>query len=128
VVLTAFAAVSMGLLISAFVRNQDQATSFIPLLLIPQLFFGGSIVATAEMSAPMREATKVVVTQWSYAGLGGAIDMNGRIASDPKYGKVARFDHDYFTLSRGTTYLILGAFVLVTFLATAWVLKRRARA
>jgi ABC-type multidrug transport system ATPase subunit/ABC-type multidrug transport system permease subunit len=128
VVLTAFAAVSMGLLISAFVRNQDQATSFIPLLLIPQLFFGGSIVATAEMSAPMREATKVVVTQWSYAGLGAAIDMNGRIASDPKYGKVARFDHAYFTLSRGATYLILAGFILVTFMATAWVLKRRARA
>jgi ABC-type multidrug transport system ATPase subunit/ABC-type multidrug transport system permease subunit len=128
VVLTAFAAVSMGLLISAVVRNHDQATSFIPLLLIPQLFFGGSIVATAEMSTPMREATKVVITQWSYAGLGSAIDMNGRIASDPKYGQVSRFGHDYFTLSRGATYLILAGFVLVTFIATAWVLKRRARA
>jgi ABC transport system ATP-binding/permease protein len=128
VVLTACAAVSMGLFISAAVRNQDQATSFIPLLLIPQLFFGGSIVATAEMSAPMREATKVVVTQWSYAGLGAAIDMNGRIADDPKYGKVARFDHDYFTLSRASTYLILAGFTIVVFLGTAWVLRRRARA
>ena len=53
VVLTAFAAVSMGLLVSAVVRNQDQATSFIPLILIPQLFFGGSIVATADMSGPL---------------------------------------------------------------------------
>jgi ABC-type multidrug transport system ATPase subunit/ABC-type multidrug transport system permease subunit len=127
VVLTAFAAVAMGLFVSAAVRNQDQATSFIPLLLIPQLFFGGSIVATAEMSAPMREATKVVVTQWSYAGVGAAIDMNGRIAADPKYGKVSRFDHAYFTLSRPSTFLILAGFVLVFFLATAWVLKRRAR-
>jgi len=127
VVLTAIAAVSMGLFISAVVRNQDQATSFIPLLLIPQLFFGGSIVATAEMSAPMREATKVVVTQWSYAGLGAAIDMNGRIADDPKYGKVARFDHAYFTLSRPSTYGILVGFTLIVFLGTAWMLKRRAR-
>ena len=127
VVLTAIAAVSMGLFISAAVRNQDQATSFIPLLLIPQLFFGGSIVATAEMSAPMREATKVVVTQWSYAGLGAAIDMNKRIALDPKYGKVARFDHAYFTLTRASTYLILIGFTLVVFLGTAWMLRRRAR-
>ena len=43
----------MGLLISAAVRNQDQATSFIPLVLIPQLFFGGSIVPVATMSAPL---------------------------------------------------------------------------
>ena len=127
VVLTAFAAVSMGLLVSAFVRSEDQATSFIPLILIPQLFFGGSIVATAEMSTPMQTATKAVVTQWSYAGMGAAIDMNGRIADDPKYGKVARFSHDYFTLSHASTYLILGGFSLVTLFAVGWILRRRAR-
>jgi ABC-type multidrug transport system permease subunit len=126
-VLTAIAAVSMGLFISAAVRNQDQATSFIPLLLIPQLFFGGLIVATGEMSAPMREASKVVVTQWSYAGLGAAIDMNKRIALDPNYSKVAQFDHSYFTLSRAATYLILVGFTIVVFLGTAWMLRRRAR-
>jgi ABC-type multidrug transport system ATPase subunit/ABC-type multidrug transport system permease subunit len=126
-VLTAIAAVSMGLFISAAVRNQDQATSFIPLLLIPQLFFGGLIVATGEMSAPMREASKVVVTQWSYAGLGAAIDMNKRIALDPNYSKVAQFDHAYFTLSRAATYLILVGFTIVVFLGTAWMLRRRAR-
>src|SRR5205823_5952512 len=107
VVLTAFAAVTMGLLVSGVVRNQDQATSFIPLVLIPQLFFGGSIVATAQISAPLRAVTKVVVTQWSYAGLGAAIDMNKRIAESPDYSKVSSFGKDYFTLSRGTTYLVL---------------------
>jgi ABC transport system ATP-binding/permease protein len=128
VVLTAFAAVSMGLLVSAVVRNQDQATSFIPLILIPQLFFGGSIVATATMSAPLRAITKIVVTQWSYAGLGAAVDMNGRIAGDPNYSRVSTFGHNYFTLSRGSTYLILAAFIAVFFILIAWTLKRRARA
>jgi ABC-type multidrug transport system ATPase subunit/ABC-type multidrug transport system permease subunit len=128
VVLTAFAAVSMGLLVSAVVRNQDQATSFIPLILIPQLFFGGSIVATADMGGALKAVTKVVVTQWSYAGLGTAVDMKGRIASDPNYSRVSRFGHDYFTLSRGTTYLVLAAFIAVFFVAVAWALKRRAQA
>jgi ABC-type multidrug transport system ATPase subunit/ABC-type multidrug transport system permease subunit len=128
VVLTGFAAVSMGLLVSAVVRNQDQATSFIPLVLIPQLFFGGSIVAVADMSGPLKAITKVVVSQWSYAGLGAAIDMNGRIAADPNYSRVARFGHNYFTLSRGSTYLILVAFVVGLFLIVAWTLRRRARA
>jgi ABC-type multidrug transport system ATPase subunit/ABC-type multidrug transport system permease subunit len=127
VVLTAFAAVAMGLLVSALVRNQDQATSFIPLVLIPQLFFGGSIVATAQMSAPLRAVTKVVVTQWSYAGLGASIDMNKRIAESPNYAKVSSFGPHYFTLSRGATYLILVGFVLVFLLFTAWLLKRHAR-
>jgi len=75
----------------------------------------------------MQTATKAVVTQWSYAGMGAAIDMNGRIADDPKYGKVARFSHDYFTLSHASTYLILGGFSLVTLFAVGWILRRRAR-
>ncbi|HEV2980104.1 MAG TPA: FHA domain-containing protein [Solirubrobacteraceae bacterium] len=127
VVLTAFAAVSMGLLVSAVVRNQDQATSFIPLVLIPQLFFGGSIVAVAQMSAPLQAITKVVVTQWSYAGLGAAIDMNQRIAESPDYSKVSSFGKDYFTLSALDTYLVLVAFIFVFMLISAWRLQRHAR-
>jgi ABC-type multidrug transport system ATPase subunit/ABC-type multidrug transport system permease subunit len=127
VVLTAFAAVAMGLLVSALVRNQDQATSFIPLVLIPQLFFGGSIVATAQMSAPLRAVTKVVVTQWSYAGLGAGIDMNKRIAESPNYAKVSSFGKHYFTLSALDTYLVLAAFILAFMLISAWRLKRHAR-
>lgn len=127
VVLTAFAAVAMGLLVSGVVRNQDQATSFIPLVLIPQLFFGGSIVATAQMSAPLRAITKIVVTQWSYAGLGDAIDMNGRIAESPNYAKVSSFGQHYFTLSATSTYLVLGGFVLGLLLITAALLKRHAK-
>jgi ABC-type multidrug transport system permease subunit len=127
VVLTAFAAVAMGLLVSALVRNQDQATSFIPLVLIPQLFFGGSIVATAQMSAPLRAITKVVVTQWSYAGLGAAIDMNKRIAESPNYAKVSSFGPHYFTLSKTASYLILAGFVMGFLLISAWLLRRHAR-
>jgi ABC-type multidrug transport system permease subunit len=127
VVLTAFAAACTGLVVSAVVRNQDQATSFIPLVLIPQLFFGGSIVATAQMSAPLRAITKVVVTQWSYAGLGAAIDMNKRIAESPNYSKVSSFGPHYFTLSRGSTYLVLGAFIIGLMLITGVLLRRHAR-
>jgi ABC-type multidrug transport system ATPase subunit/pSer/pThr/pTyr-binding forkhead associated (FHA) protein/ABC-type multidrug transport system permease subunit len=127
VVVTAFAAVSMGLLVSAVVRNQDQATSFIPLVLIPQLFFGGSIVATAQMSAPLRAITKVVVTQWSYAGLGAAIDMNRRIAESPNYSKVSSFGKHYFTLSALDTYLVLAGFIFAFMAISAWRLWRHAR-
>jgi ABC transport system ATP-binding/permease protein len=79
------------------------------------------------MSAPLRAVTKVVVTQWSYAGLGAAIEMNKRIAESPNYSKVSAFGKHYFTLSRGSTYLILGAFIVGFLLITAWLLARRAR-
>jgi ABC-type multidrug transport system ATPase subunit/ABC-type multidrug transport system permease subunit len=125
-VATSFAAVGMGLLMSGAVRTQDQATSFIPLLLVPQLFFGGSIVPVATMSAPLAALSNVVVAKWSYAGLGSAVDLNGRIAHSPAYAKVSRFGKDYFAIAAGDVYLALAAFVVVCF-GAVWLLLRRPR-
>jgi ABC transport system ATP-binding/permease protein len=124
-VLTAFAAVGMGLLMSAAVRSQDQATSFIPLVLVPQLFFGGSIVAVATMSAPLAALSKIVVAQWAYAGLGSAIDLNARIANSPAYAKVSNFGDDYFAIAPSTVYLVLMAFIVVSFAGIALLLRSR---
>jgi ABC-type multidrug transport system ATPase subunit/ABC-type multidrug transport system permease subunit len=123
-VLTSFAAVAMGLLMSAAVRTQDQATSFIPLVLVPQLFFGGSIVPVATMSAPLAGISKAVVAQWSYAGMGSAISLNDRIAHSPAYAKVSRFGHDYFAIASGRVYLALGVFIVVGFAGMFLLLRR----
>ncbi len=122
--LTGFAAVGMGLLMSAAVRTQDQATSFIPLVLVPQLFFGGSIVAIARMSAPLRAVSKAVVAQWTYAGLGSAVHLNDRIAHSPAYAKVSTFGPDYFAIAPGRVYLALGVFVVVEFVGMYLLLGR----
>ena len=45
-------AVALGLMISAFATTENQATSLIPLTLIPQLLLGGAMVTVASMSAP----------------------------------------------------------------------------
>ena len=124
-VLTSFAAVGMGLLMSAAVRTQDQATSFIPLVLVPQLFFGGSIVPVATMSAPLAAISGLVVARWSYAGFGSAVDLNGRIAASPAYAKVSRFGDDYFAIAPRSVALILVAFVVVSFVGVRLLLTRR---
>ena len=41
--LTSLAGVMVGLAISALVRNNDQAMSFVPLVLMPQLIFSGTL-------------------------------------------------------------------------------------
>jgi hypothetical protein len=114
----------MGLLMSSAVRTQDQATSFIPLVLVPQLFFGGSIVTVASMSAPLAAISKAVVAQWSYSGLGSAIDMNARIAHSPNYSKVSEFGRDYFAIAPGRVYLALGVFLVVEFVGMFLLLRR----
>ena len=125
--LTAVAAVGMGLLMSAAVRTQDQATSFIPLVLIPQLFFGGSIVPLPTMSEPLAALSNIVVAQWAYAGLGTAVDLNGRIAADKAYARVSKFGTEYFDVAAGTMYLVLGAFVVGALVGVALLLRRQSR-
>jgi ABC-type multidrug transport system ATPase subunit/ABC-type multidrug transport system permease subunit len=123
-ILTSFAAVGMGLLMSAAVRSQDQATSFIPLVLVPQLFFGGSIVPVATMSGALAGLSSLVVARWCYAGLGSSIALNDRIARSPAYAKVSRFGHDYFAIATGRVALVLLAFVVVSFVGVRLLLRR----
>ena len=46
----AFVGVSLGLTISALVRSNTQAVMWVPLILIPQILFGGFVVAVPDMS------------------------------------------------------------------------------
>ena len=108
--LTAWAAVALGLVVSAGVRSQEQATSFIPLVLIPQLLFSGAIVAVASMSAPLDTLSGLVFDRWSFAGVGTAIDINGRPALPP--GPVAVYGESFFDLGA-----LPAAAILVTFIA-----------
>lgn len=51
VVLLALVGVSMGMLASAFARNEFQVVQFIPLLIFPQVLLGGTAWAVEEMPA-----------------------------------------------------------------------------
>jgi ABC transport system ATP-binding/permease protein len=126
-VLTSFVAVAVGLVVSALVRSEDQATSFIPLVLIPQLLFSGSLVAVAKMSEPVKSLSSLVFAQWAYAGAGTLADFNDRIAADPAYAKVSGYGRGFFDVPALTTYAILAAFMLA-FLVIVEVLLRRQRA
>jgi ABC-type multidrug transport system ATPase subunit/ABC-type multidrug transport system permease subunit len=124
IVLTGFASVGMGLLMSAAVRTQDQATSFIPLVLVPQLFFGGSIVPVATMSAPLAALSNAIVAKWSYAGLGSSIHLNDRIAASPAFAKVSKFGDSYFAIAPARVDLALIVFVGVFFAGIFLLLRR----
>ena len=123
-ILTSVVAVGMGLAISAFASSQDQATSFIPLALIPQLLFAGAIVPIERMSEPIATLASAVFGRWSLAGLGNAIDLNGRIAADPRFAEVSGYGEAFFDVTPASVAFILLAF-LIAFLLTAFFLVRR---
>jgi ABC-type multidrug transport system ATPase subunit/pSer/pThr/pTyr-binding forkhead associated (FHA) protein/ABC-type multidrug transport system permease subunit len=111
-VLTAWAGVGMGLLVSVVVRSEDQASSFIPLILVPQLLFGGAIVPVHEMGAIMAVLSKVIVAQWAFAASGHAIDLQQRIDEDTVFSKASRYGDHFFGLPP-----VVGTLVLALFLA-----------
>ncbi|MEM3342572.1 MAG: FHA domain-containing protein [Thermoplasmata archaeon] len=65
--LTALGGLGMGLVVSAFVSNSDKAISLIPIILIPQILFAGSIVKKIEdMSFIPRMISVFVLARWSF--------------------------------------------------------------
>lgn len=126
--LTAWAAVAMGLVLSAGVRTQDQATSFIPLALIPQLLFAGAIVPVKEMGAIVEGLSWVIFARWSFAGLGSAAHMDSRLQATPALRQLNTYGTDFFTIRPGAVVFALIAFLALLLLVTAIMLRRPQRA
>ena len=120
--LAGFAAVAMGLLLSAAARSQDQATSFVPLALVPQLFFAGAIIPVEKMSGAVKVVSDLVFARWAYAASGRPLDLTARLNADRAsvYG-------DFFSVSVPLALAILVLFVAVLVGLTALVLRRQTR-
>jgi ABC transport system ATP-binding/permease protein len=126
--MTGFASVAMGLLVSSAVRSQEQATTLIPLAVIPQLLFAGAIVPLARMAEPAKVLADAIFTQWALAGLGTAVDMNQRFAGDPEFSQVNRFGSDFFDLGAVGAVAIEAGFLLLFAGGAALLLRSQLRA
>ena len=77
--LTGFVCVAMGLVALGRGSSQDQATSFVPLVLIPQLFFAGAIIPVEKMSGAISVLSEIVYARWAYAAGGAPLDLTARL-------------------------------------------------
>ena len=122
-VLTSWVGVAIGLAISAAVSSEDQATSFIPLTLIPQLLFAGAVVPVARMAEPIASLSYLVPSRWALAGIGSAVDMNERLAAG-RAGAGRGLRDGLLRRPGGAGGHLLVAF-LVAALGLAWLLMGR---
>ena len=106
--------------------SEDQATSFIPLTLIPQLLFAGAIVPVARMAEPIASISAAVFARWSLAGVGGAVEMDERLAATPRLAEAAGYG-DFFDVRAGEMAVVLLGFLVVFFVAAAAMTARRRR-
>ncbi len=72
--LAAIAGVMMGLTISAFAPNDDSANSLLPIIIIPQVIFAGSIIPLKDWLTWLVSA--IFPTRWAMAALGSTIGLH----------------------------------------------------
>ncbi len=75
-VLTALAGVALGLLISAMTTNSDRATSFVPVVLIPQIIFSGAVVALDKMGPLGNAISTIMAAKWGYQTSGRILSLD----------------------------------------------------
>ncbi|MCH8009984.1 MAG: FHA domain-containing protein [Chloroflexi bacterium] len=108
--LAAFAALGLGLLVSASVSNADQAQGLVPIVLIPQLIFVG-VPATGTVSQIL---SYVMVTHWAVEAM--------RISSGIPYETAnSGFAVEDLLLRWGALVLMAVVFLSLT----AWQVSRR---
>ena len=126
-VLSAFAALTLGLLTSALVSNTEQAMVAMPMLCFPQCLFAGAIVPVPAMAFLGKAMSALMSDRWSFESLGGSIGLNELILGDgsPSGELLLAQYGDSFSGSIVETWLILGAFTVAFTAATCLVLKRK---
>jgi ABC-type multidrug transport system permease subunit len=122
-VLTAWAAVALGLWVSAMSRSADQASSAIPLVLIPQLLLAGAVIPVTKMIGVVKAVSVLALSRWSFNGLGTALGLDTKLSSD--IGAVTGYSPAFFDRPIAEPVLTLVVFILAGLVGTAVVLDRR---
>jgi ABC-type multidrug transport system ATPase subunit len=123
-VLAGWVAVLLGLVVSAHASSEDQATGVIPLLLVPQLLFGGAIVSLQDMTGFMGVIATLVPARWAFSAAGHAIELPDRIAEDVAFSQVSRYGSGFFDVPLPLYVLIAIVFAAVLLTALHRLLLR----
>jgi hypothetical protein len=124
VALASLAGLMVGLAVSAVAPNNDRAMSLIPIILIPQVIFAGTIFPLT--SVPIQFLGFFFAVRWSMAGLGSTVQLDtftGLTGNDRLIGDIQTFNHNAGFLF--LTWFALAAMIVLLGLAIAYFLKRK---
>jgi ABC-type multidrug transport system ATPase subunit len=126
-ILSAFAALALGLLMSALVSNPEQATIALPMLCFPQVLFSGAILPVSIMAFLGKTTSVFMSDRWSFESLGHSVGLNALFAdgASPLGPPLLAQYGDSFSRPVIETWLIMIAFTVVFLASTCIVLKRK---
>jgi ABC transport system ATP-binding/permease protein len=132
VALAGLAGMMMGLAASAFVTNEDSATSLIPLLIIPQLVFAGVEIPLKDYS--LQTLSMIFPARWVMVSLGSSLGLHSdKLGGDSFWGSDPTYHGTLFsTYSQSDAthriliaWVALAVIILVFSVLTAIGLKRK---
>lgn len=120
--LVSLASVMMGLTVSSIASNANNATTAVPILLIPQLILAGVLVPIEEVEPEfIHPLFNLAISKWGYELIGGGIiDINNRLA----------FEEPLKALDGSFTmhWWILAGFAVLFYVISALALKNKDKA
>ncbi len=78
----AWAAVGIGLWVSAAVKHADHATGSVPLLLIPQLLLAGAFIPFPTLVLPMQVIGDLMISRWALSAVGSVLGLGAAAAGE----------------------------------------------
>lgn len=128
--LTGLAALGLGLLMSALVKNADKALTVLPLLLLPQQVLANPLLQI-ETKPVLSQLAPGASARWGYVITGSSIDINALtdVANSQLPPGAAKADlqgyynHDARSWLTGAGFLVL--IFMIEMLATGYALRRR---
>ena len=130
--LTAVAGVILGLTVSAFAPNEDTANSLLPIILIPQVIFAGSIIPLKDWASTI--AATIFPIRWAMAALGSSLGLHSdKISGDRLFGDDYTYHgllYSIYTQADATqrillSWFALGMIIVVLTVAIGIFLKRK---
>ncbi|WP_026909906.1 ATP-binding cassette domain-containing protein [Patulibacter minatonensis] len=123
----AWGAAAIGLLVSVLVQNAGQATTVLPLVVIPQLLLSGALIPTAKMIVPVRALSDITLARWVESGIGNSFKLETALDSGSS-GSITDFtglQPSFFGQGLVLPILMAALLTAVTLIFTAIVLDRR---
>jgi len=128
--LTLLSCVSLGLVVSAIVKNGSQANSALPLLLLPQIIFSGVLF---KMEGAASKFSWLMLSRWSVGAYGSLVNVNAMVPAATKlpdgstlsqpFEPTPVYDPTWGNLS--LNWGILCVHILVYLMLTLWLQKRK---
>ena len=128
--LTLMSCISLGLVVSAIVKNSSQANSALPLLLLPQIIFSGVLF---KMEGAASKFSWLMLSRWSVGAYGSLVNVNGMVPAPTAlpdgstlpqpFEPTPVYDPTWENL--GLNWGILCVHIFVYLMLTLWLQKRK---